>query len=243
MTILISAVPDSGSLLGVLRGIDVTVPRSGANRKEQVERAVICHLLTALANAESLACPLTLVRRERPDFLITAGEMRIGAEVTEAFLDGYRHYVAVAEKEFPDEEFPDLLLEPGHFRWGGPERTPAEVGELSRQLLAQDRLTARPYYGNELEQQWAAVIRSKVDGKLDKLKHPEFEKCDENWLAIYDNLPICDRVKAIALLQPMLSDLWVGAPRFDVIFIQGDTYVLRITPDSSEWLTLNNLWG
>ena len=75
-----------------------------------------------------------------------------------------------------------------------------------RELLSSTQLSSDGWSGNQAELEWALEIRSIVDDKLTKLAHVDFEKCNRNWLAIYDNLPLphVHLGNAVALLLPRL---------------------------------------
>jgi len=235
----IHTVQDSKSLLATLRGMDITVPprgTEGRNRREHVEPNVICRLFATLAKANLLTYPLSLTQREKPDFLSMQGNGCVGVEVSEVIPKGYAHYAAVANECAPEQ--PSGLLEPGHFRYDL-VRTPKEV----RRLLAQTRLTARPFYGNEPEQEWARFMANTINVKLQKLA--DYEKFDENWLALYANLPLpsVNRHKAVDMLRASLADVWVARPTFDAVFIERGAFIIKITPDKSEWFVINDIWN
>lgn len=79
-------------LLSFLKKIDVSLPNSsGRCIKERKEQYDIAHLLSTLAAEDQLSYPLCLIRRERPDFLLTLGTMQIGIEITEAIHQDEAH--------------------------------------------------------------------------------------------------------------------------------------------------------
>jgi hypothetical protein len=236
MAIAIASVADSDELFAALRSVDISVPlRTVGRTTHHVENWTICRLLSTLADAQRLAFPVSLCHRDRPDFLIDAGETQVGVEVTEAISEQYAAYSALAEREFPN-----ALLDPGHFRWGAPRRSVEEM----RKLLRQSRLSAKPWMGDRLEREWAFFIQSVVDAKLTKLASLEFEKFDLNWLSIYDNLPLgnVDLEKAIAFLRPLLEDRWSRNPCFDAIYIEHRQMVAEISVSETNYLVLQDLW-
>lgn len=123
----------------------------------------------------------------------------IGIEITEAISQQYAAYSALAEREFPE-----VFLEPAHFRWGARELSLDQM----RELLRQDQLSGEPWAGDRPEREWALFIQSVVDAKLKKIAKSGFKVYARNSLAIYDNLPLPNvhLGKAIAFLQPMLAD-------------------------------------
>lgn len=223
-------------LLASLRGIDISVPGRTAGRKtHHTESWTICRLLSTLAGSRLLAYPVSLKHRDRPDFHLQSGARKIGIEVTEAVSEQYAAYAALAEREFPD-----VWLEPGHFRWGGPKLTIEEM----RATLRRGKLTAEPWVGDTAEREWASYMASIVQTKAQKLAKPEFTKFAKNWLAIYDNLPMpgIHLGKAIDLLVPLLHNHWVQAPSFDTIFIEHGPVIAKISATSKRHLRVRDLW-
>lgn len=236
MTIAISSTADADELFTALRSIDISVPlRTEGRRTHHTETWTICRLLSTLAQAQRLSFPVSLHHRDRPDFFIAAGAGQVGVEVTEAISEQYAAYSALAEREFPD-----VLLEPGHFRWNAPTLSVEEM----RKLLRQTKLSAEPWIGDRPEQEWALFIQSIVDAKLKKLAKPEFEKFNLNWLSIYDNLPLPNVAleKGIHFLRPLLHERWFCSPSFDAIYIEHGRVIAEISITDTNYLVLQDIW-
>lgn len=114
-----------------------------------------------------------------------------------------------------------------------------------RELLRQDQMTARPWIGTRPEKEWALFMQSVIDTKLEKLTRAGFDLFEENWLAIYDNLPMpnVDLQKAMEYLVPLLEDRWMTKPRFDSIFIEHGPVIAHLTASGTEHFVLNDLWS
>ena len=236
MPLNITSVLNSTELFTTLRGVDIFVPgRTDGRTTDHAEMWTIARLLSTLAKVERLAFPLSVTHQDRPDILVQPGNAKIGVEITEAISKEYAAYCALAEREFPD-----VFLEPAHFRWDEPSLT----AEQMRNLLRQSQLTSPGWMGDRPEQEWALFIQSVVDAKLAKLAHADFTKFDQNWLAIYDNLPLPNihLGKAITFLRPLLRDRWLRKPGFDVLFVEHGPVIARITAEDSEHLALHDLW-
>lgn len=219
-----------------LKRMDISVPaRTDGRTTHHTETRTICRLLSTLAKVEPLCFPLIVAHRDKPDFLIDAGSRKAGIEITEAISQQFADFCALAEREFPD-----ALLEPAHFRWDAPSRTIEEM----RALLRHSQLTSDGWAGDRPEQEWARFILSAVDSKLAKLARPDFDKFDENWLSIYDNLPLpnIDLDKAITLLRPLLQDRWSRTPSFHTVFVEHGAVIAKITASGSENFVLNDIW-
>src|SRR4029077_17901478 len=110
----ISPALDSGTLRNALRAIDITVPlRTEGRKTAHTEQWVICRLLSTLDRHGRVGFPVSVIHRDRPDFLVMQSAIQVGVEATEAISEEYAAFSALAEREFPD-----VLLDPGHFRWG-----------------------------------------------------------------------------------------------------------------------------
>jgi hypothetical protein len=236
MPLNVVSVQDSAELLAVLQAADISVPGRVAGRTtSHTEMWTIARLLSTLAKADRLAFPLSVAHRDRPDVLIQSDHSKIGVEITEAISQQFAAYSALAEREFPS-----VFLEPGKFRWGAQSLTVAQM----RELLRQGRPTSDGWAGDSAEREWALFIQSVVDTKLAKLARPDFGKFEQNWLAVYDNLPLPNvhLADAISLLRPLLADRWRREPGFDVLFVEHGPVIARITESESEHLLLNDVW-
>ncbi len=232
----ISRVSTSEKLVSALRQVNISVPpRTEGRRTHHTEVWTFCRLLSTLANYDQLSFPVTVNHRDRPDFLIEFGDTVVGVEVTEAISKQFAAFCALAEREFPD-----VFVEPAHFRWGAPKLTVEEM----RSLLRKSHLTSDGWVGDRPEQEWALFVQSVVGLKLAKLTRPGFAHFDQNWLAVYDNLPLPNihLGKAIAILQPLVQDCWSRVPGFDVLFIEHGPVIAQVTENSADHLILNDLW-
>ena len=155
--------------------------------------------------------------------------------MTEAIAPVYAAFCALAEKEFPN-----IFVEPAHFRWGAPQLTADEM----RVLLRKGKLTSDGWIGDRPEQEWALFVQSAVDKKLLKLRRSGFSIFEQNWLSIYDNLPLPNihLGNAIDFLIPLLQDRWSQVPSFHTIFVEHGPVIARITESGSDPFVLLDLW-
>lgn len=204
---------DAVNLLHLLSSMDISVPaRTQGRATEHTERYPICRLLSTISNSQLLPYPFSLLKRERPDFLIKSIEENesIGIEVTEATSSDYSSYIALVEHEKPGH-----FIDVSYFRYGSQLSLPQK-----RDLLRKDELTGVPYGANEAEQEWFSYVKDAIGRKCKKLAKKGFEKFDENWLLIYDNTPVPPLKRKH--LSPFLETLWPKdiSPCFDRIFIE-----------------------
>jgi hypothetical protein len=227
---------DASSLFEQLKRIDISVPsRIDGRTTHHTETWTICHLLSTLAYSGSLQFPVSLQHIDRPDFCLTEITGETGIEVTEAIPQKYAAYSALAEREFPD-----VFLEPAHFRWDIPELSLEEM----RALLRQKQLSGMPWEGDSPEREWAIFIQSVVDAKLKKMAKADFTIYSRNSLAIYDNLPLpnVNLGKAIAFLRPMLTDRWLQTPSFDSVYIEHGPLIAELSAHHTRNLDIYDLW-
>jgi hypothetical protein len=224
-------------LLATLRMTDISVPaRTGGRTTAHTERYTICRLLSTLATHNRFRFPLTVSRRDRPDVFIKAGSVGIGIEITEAVPEQFASLCALAEREFPD-----MWLPVDHFPWDAPPLSKKQM----RSLLTAKAVAPSGWLSDEPEREWAHFMRRAIDTKLSKLVNPDFAKFDQNWLSIYDNLPLPNvhLGNAIGILRPLLEEHWGGSPSFDKVFIERGLVIAAITSSACEHLVVNDLWS
>lgn len=223
-------------LFSILAKTDIAVPlRTEYRTTQHTERWTICRLLATLANEDRLKYPVVLQHRDRPDFVLGVSGNEIGIEATEAVPEQYAAFSALAEREFPD-----VLLDPGHFKWGSPRKSVEEM----RDLLRHDQIDSAPWVGDRPIRDWASYMESVIKTKQEKLAKSTFAKFSQNWLAIYDNLPVrhVHLENAIELLLPALETMWCRSPAFDTVFIEHGPVIASLSPLKRTHMVLHDLW-
>ena len=214
-------------LLGKLRAIDITVPRRNAGRStEHTEKSAIATFMISMVNADRFEFPISIIHRDRPDFLLLTANTSVGIECTEAIPEQLAWAQALMA-----EHFPDGFYEPGFFRWGSPIRTKDEI--LAILTKSQEELHGEPVYGNGIEKDWANWMNENICHKTEKMNSSGYEIFDRNHLLIYDNLtkPWNDLAKATKLLHGKLKPLWaMDTLHFNRIIIETRNYFVGITP-------------
>ena len=237
------AAKNSQELMKSLASIDISVPARTAGRtSEHTERYSVCRLLSTLSKSNHVSYPLSLKKRERPDYLLHCNGTDIGIEITEATSQDYCEYVAAAEKDSTV-----TFLEPGHFRHGS-----RVSRNMKNQLLKQTKLTSPGWAGDEVEKEWLNYVKDAILQKTAKAQKPEFEKFNENWLLVYDNTPTMFMHKE--LLTPYLEQLWssVSVHQFNSIFVETSwleknsgtalPVIVALSQNSVNYFPLENLW-
>lgn len=225
-------VQNSIDLIAALGGIDVVVPaRIDGRKTHHTETFIACRLLSTLAEADRLTFPLSVSRRDppndRPDVVMRTRNAQVGIEITEAVPERFAALCALAEKEFPGH-----LLPVASFPWDAETLSKDKM----RDLLRGDARSAAGWVGNAPEIEWASFMSGVVKNKLRKLAGNGFQLFDENWLAIYDNLPLphVQFAEAMRLLKPLVAGIWASVPAFDTLFIERDREIAKVTAGASE---------
>jgi hypothetical protein len=192
----------------------------------------MCRLLSTLAGTDAFQYPLTVCHRDRPDFLIKSGKMKIGAEVTEAIPEGWARCKAINIAR-PGLMFHQLL------RPGAANLRLAQVKSIANGTTRGDG-----WAGDEPERQWADWIMWTFAVKREKLANPCFARFGQNWLCIYDNLSLPPvRIEdALRYLWSLLQDRWSLSPSFETLFVEHGSVIAEITPSGSDILSINDLW-
>jgi hypothetical protein len=254
-------IQNSSDFMSALGGIDIAVPaRIDGREKHHTETYIACRLLSTLAEADRLRFPVSVSRRDppndRPDVVMRTGNGQVGIEITEAIPEQFAHLCAVAQQKYPGHLLPAI-----HPLWDAPTFTPAEMKALLEKSSAKEggadqaeRDSANFYLrcvasggwvADQAEREWANFILNCVNAKLDNLAKPDFGKYDQNWLAIYDNLPLphVNLGHAVAILRPLLTNRWLCHPAFDALFVEHNLTIAKITATASMHFAVNNLWS
>ena len=207
-------------LISKLPSIDVLVPsRANGRKKHHTETYSIVRLLSTLP-PEALEYPLSLVKRERPDFELQCPGFSIGIEHTEAISEN-------AAKE--------AFLRAGG---AGPnvyftkKASISEPRKSSKQLLEEIKSNdpGEPWVGDSIEREWAEAIAHFAKKKIDALAKPGFQRLPQNWLLIYDNWPATGlgSSEGIPYVQEALNrvDSWSS---FNRIFIQSESLLIDLS--------------
>jgi len=193
--------------------------RGRGRTKEQCEKRSICRLLATLSeNNLIIEYPLKLYHRDRPDFNLKFETKSIGIEVTEAIQQDYAEAVAITEKE-DLETIIDLSL----FKWGAKKKNSKEL----REVISQEKI-GETWEGDRVESEWAQAIWDAVKKKTAKLN--AFQRFDEDWLLIYDNLPLPtpNLRKSLEYFRKISVSYW-NYNEFKMIFIESDYNIVGMS--------------
>jgi hypothetical protein len=222
-------------LLRQLAAIDISVPPRGKQRtNDHVERWVVFRALATLSADEQIEYPVSLVKRERPDFLLSTGRREIGCEVTEAINSDY-----LRTQSLPEAQNANSVIDVSLFKWNTQKR---KLDKL-REIASRNQLTGTGWHSNSVEKEYAEMILDVVNNKSRKLAKTGFQKYQENWLLIYINhsLPILDVEESAALCSLMLNEYW-SEDSFDSILVEKNENIVVYSPVGHKILLLNDMW-
>ena len=214
-------------LLDYLRSQDITIPaRTQGRTTKHCERRGAFRLLATLATANRLVYPLTVIHQDKPDFLLRFPTRDVGFEFTEAASQEEAAIDAQAQHMGKS-----VLLFEDQFKKDMPKRTAAQ-----RRQIIEKPPRGGPGWGDDRGiPQWVEWIMSFVTRKTGNLAKPDFDKYADNWLMVYDNLPIpfaTDTPKRWTDLTARLPQYFAGMYHFDTIFIDSANELAELTPVS-----------
>ena len=224
-----------GELFRLLESIDIRVPpRNKGRTTEHCETWSICRLLATLAKHDKIDYPIQLTKRERPDFLLMAGERCIGIEVTEVINQEYAKATTL-----PEADTDGSVIDPSLFKWGTP---PRKLHDL-RSIVCRKKLTGPGWEGTSVESEYADAIFNVITLKTEKLQTQSFEKFAENWLAVYCNitLPVLDLDDANQFFMEKAVNYWTE-DGFSGVFVEEGESIIGYSRDRTEVMQLTNLW-
>ncbi len=230
-------------LLKELGSTNISVPGRKQGRKSESKEIYSIHrLLSTISNSNDLSFPLSLHKREKPDFLLSCSNYNIGIEITEATSQDYSEYLTLADKEDGN-----ILIEPALFHYNSKTSLADK-----KELLKQDSLISDGWAGDGMEKEWSLYIKDSINKKSKKFIQSEFQKFNQNWLHIYDNTPTLCLDKE--LLTPYLYDIWqthqggcfnkifIDTQWIDEEFSETQSVIIVISKEKLSHFQLLNLW-
>jgi hypothetical protein len=224
-------------LLDYLRSQDITVPaRTQGRTKEHCERRGAFRLLATLATIDRLAYPASLNHRDKPDFLLQLAGHHVGLEFTEAVSEEEVEIDALAYRMNKS-----VLLFTDQFKKDMPKRTAAQ-----RRQIIESPPRGGPGWGDDRGvPQWVEWMVSFIQKKTRDLAKPDFDKYAENWLLIYDNLPVPfaqDTPKRWTELGAKLHHYFTEVCHYSTLFVDSADGLAELTSIGCTVQPIVNLW-
>lgn len=222
-------------LLAALIDTDITVPpRSQGRMGEHTERYAIAHLLSTLAKEDMLEYPLSLRKRERPDFVLSMPKETAGIEQTEAVAHNVAHSDFLREKGHGDDVHFVRRSEPGERKLSAKELL-AEIYKNEAGGL---------WFGDSIERDWNRVMSFFSQRKCESAAKQGYELFPTNALLIYDNwrLPALQVKEASAMfLEACQVEGYFKT--FQVIYVHTGRQLCRLVDSGVNIYGINDLWG
>ena len=225
----------------ILSQVDVSVSQLTEGRtKDQRERHNMCYLLSALVHSDMLEYPIKLTSSERPDFILDMAGKSVGVEVVEAVSENDIHRNMIIETEWKNGTgkacYPVTLAKPGEV-FKGKKTLQTELNKKHSSGLV----------GDSAEKNWSKAMMYFIEKKIKVLLKDGFQRCQEDWLLIYDNWSSTFFLKGYDLGMTYLLDeikAYSGKMEFHQIFILGSccSKVCRIKDNDYEILPVINHW-
>jgi len=212
-------------LLRTLSEVDVCVPsRRNGRTTEHVEVYAIVHLLSCL------------IKRERPDFLLTMNQQVVGIEHTEAVSQNASHKAALREDGIGGRLSFITRHKPG-------ERV-KKGKDLEKEI--EENKAGDGWEGDSVERDWAEAMECFVSDKRGSMQKAGFSLFDENWLLIYDNwrtqLPTVHLEEAAHRLFLGMKEDGIF-DKLNRIFVMSGEYFIEFSLADVELHEVNNLWS
>lgn len=214
-----------------LRALNVLVPGRGSGRtSEQVEVYAVVRLLASRPYALS-EFPLTLIKRERPDFMLVMNAAEVGIEHTEAITQNEAKEAALRDQGVGPETY--------FARAASLDEPVKSSAELAAEIEANEMSDG--WYGDSVELGWAEAMARFVKKKAVSAQRPGYARFARNWLVVYDQwcAPMLDHAKAIPRLLRRLAELppW---DVFDRIFILDENVLIELDADTVQIHCVNH---
>lgn len=247
-------------LVSSLSRVDLSVPERG-NKEDRrttghVERWSICRFLATYGNTRFIRYPLTVEKRERPDYRLNSRGLVVGVEVTEAVSEDMARIDAMRHAK--EEVIP---LDVSLFRPGNPRRSAQELRAILEGSRVKDsseghdkrkdefdpvqsRVMGPGWAGDGVERDWAEVMHGVIGAKSASARKPGYKYFDETWLLVYDNwsFPMLDISRAMQHLLLKLAPLWTESV-FNNMFIEHRNEFVQISAPAFETRPMNDLWN
>jgi hypothetical protein len=217
--------------------IDITVPHVTEGRTSQHrEQYTFARMLATFSEAGLWQYPLSVDHRDKPDFSLDGGQLRIGVECVEAVPEEWYEIQAIRERHFPDKLNFGQIFRAGQRRFTSEEKWAIASGEKK----------GPPWAGDMAERNWAEAIEYFVAQKTAKLRSGNYAEFSEMWLVVQDEwrAPVYHPQElslAVSLVAPRLAAL-LDPPAYTRLFVCRNHTVIMFTRTAVTFTPVLNLW-
>jgi hypothetical protein len=191
------------------------------NAKKFIERADLDALFGCLLELEGFR-PDSIVESEKPDFIVTMQDRKIGVETTRSEPEEYFRALDIQASKSPS-----LWINTTHFKNRSFRRTSEELAKsMGCNALMQ------PWKSVEVGMlEWKQEIATALNSKRQKFNQPDYQIFDENWLLIHNYRPLPNdeftRQRAAQYLNDLFSEASDDTRDFDAVFVHSGDFLFR----------------
>ncbi|KRA16813.1 hypothetical protein ASD69_08645 [Lysobacter sp. Root604] len=175
--------------------------------------------------------PLTLKKRERPDFVLALNDVVIGIEHTEAISQNDAKAAALRDDGHGPKVYfskPASVSEP-----------PKTSKQLKEEILADEM--GDGWVGDSAERGWAEAMTHFVEKKMTSAQGEGYTRYPHLWLLIYDHwpAPALDLHKALPLLRTQLEACSAWSI-FERVFILDEDLIVELNESTENIHCVNH---
>lgn len=198
-------------------------PRNQGRTNEQRENWTICRLLASIA--DELNYPIQLCKGERPDYILTLSDRKIGIEISEASTAAYNVHLS---KEARKPSGQQLL-----------KRAWSEISPAAEAGLY-DRPRAEGW--SNAERPFAEIVNYAIERKMRLYSGKQEGWPEENWLALYALVPLppLHVEKAMTELLMAINPEWrLIASR---LYIEDNSWLFCFNKHEAKAIAIPRIW-
>lgn len=214
-----------------LRAANISVPgRAHGRTSEDAELYAIIRLLASRRYGMG-DFPLTLKKRERPDFVLALNDVVIGIEHTEAISQNNAKAAALRDAGLGPEMY---FSKPASV-----SELPKTSKQLKEEIIADEM--GDGWVGDSVERGWVEAMTHFVEKKMTSVQREGYTRYPRLWLLIYDNwtAPALDLHKALPLLRTQLEarSTW---STFERVFILDEELIVELDASAENSYCVNH---
>ena len=220
--------------------MNIRVPPIGEGRTSQHrERYVMARFLATAYTQGIIEVPISIDHRdntENPDFCLSIGDTRIGAECVEVVSQESYAIKAIRRRKFQGAMTFLHRFEPKEHVYS----------KSQQESIASGSAFGTSWVGDAPEREWADAHAYFIKNKVQKLRNGNYKPLDRIWLLMQDEWPVPvitddEKMLAFSFLQTMLPCL-LAPPSFERVFICSNSILFDITATECNFYPLENWW-
>jgi len=216
---------------------DITVPHITEGRTAQHrETYTVARFLASFAEDPLLRYPIRVEHRDKPDFVVTLADRRVGIECVEAVPEEWYEISAIRERHFPEALVFGQIFHPGQKRFSKEEKWAIASGERK----------GPPWAGDMAERSWAEAMEYFVKQKTAKLRAGNYREFQDVWLLVQDEwrAPVYhsdELTLAVSLAAARIAPLLV-APSYSRVIVCRNSTIVTFTEAGTALTPVVDLW-